>query len=667
MDFATCPAPHIRQEREVDFDESTARPEANTRRGREGRRSCPDKRSAPPKRLSGKLDLSQVPGYEGKTAAPETPTPKKATRHPRQVPRQSPNSPLAFNQRPARSPNPSRMTMSPLSAPRLDHESTFSPEDLQGAPSLVKAKETKATQRRQDSARTCLLSSNVLTFNQQYSITIKSLSGSRATSTQSVQSDIPFLSNGIRSRGSSGQLEMRLSNNIALPPPVRDRDNRLAICERAQLSLDPPNLVSETASEASLPESEMWRGARSVGLGHGARCLAPMGQGIGEQDDRVGYNKERDTGAAPTNLSQFMVGTGTVRKLSHNALIRLKDDEARVDGTLDGARTHGGIPLEAGSDPADLRQDIHVERFGSPAGAEVWSAAESDGKIVAALRSGTSTSFAVLKWPGSQLSSSELRITDVSELDRAQHGVALHVDVSPTMRHRALAASSQSLCLLDLGQAGLSPLFVGIELLDMCKDSNRCGPARWCSDTPNVFVMALGKHGLAIGDSRTPTTVVHTWLAHALGTRCAEFGPFSDKALSSVGDDGTLRCWDLRRFAANADSSRSAEPTAHVHAHEHSACALRYNSQFGGVLATSGTDGVVRVWLTDALHTSSTQPTSGETDRTKAKCTFPDHDDTVYDIAWSRQDPLSLASLSYDGRFCLRRLPESVCNEILLA
>lgn len=46
--------------------------------------------------------------------------------------------------------------------------------------------------------------------------------------------------------------------------------------------------------------------------------------------------------------------------------------------------------------------------------------------------------------------------------------------------------------------------------------------------------------------------------------------------------------------------------------------------------------------------------------------TFDDHEDSVYGLAWSHADPWLFASMSYDGRLMVNRVPKNVKYKILI-
>lgn len=45
---------------------------------------------------------------------------------------------------------------------------------------------------------------------------------------------------------------------------------------------------------------------------------------------------------------------------------------------------------------------------------------------------------------------------------------------------------------------------------------------------------------------------------------------------------------------------------------------------------------------------------------------YEEHEDSVYAVEWSAADPWTFASLSYDGRFIINRVPKNIKYGILL-
>ncbi len=54
------------------------------------------------------------------------------------------------------------------------------------------------------------------------------------------------------------------------------------------------------------------------------------------------------------------------------------------------------------------------------------------------------------------------------------------------------------------------------------------------------------------------------------------------------------------------------------------------------------------------------------TNEDRLLCVFDEHEESVYTAQWASNDPWLLASLSYDGRLILNRVPKNEKFQILL-
>lgn len=77
----------------------------------------------------------------------------------------------------------------------------------------------------------------------------------------------------------------------------------------------------------------------------------------------------------------------------------------------------------------------------------------------------------------------------------------------------------------------------------------------------------------------------------------ALFSPHTLSLLSTAGQDGTVRLWDLRT-TANPRPGVAFQPQMSFRAGPAEILAADWNKYHPGVLATAGKDGVVRVWDT---------------------------------------------------------------------
>lgn len=46
--------------------------------------------------------------------------------------------------------------------------------------------------------------------------------------------------------------------------------------------------------------------------------------------------------------------------------------------------------------------------------------------------------------------------------------------------------------------------------------------------------------------------------------------------------------------------------------------------------------------------------------------TYDEHEDSVYGLAWSAADPWLFASMSYDGRLVVNKVPKNIKYKILI-
>ncbi|XP_013387812.1 EARP-interacting protein homolog [Lingula anatina] len=159
--------------------------------------------------------------------------------------------------------------------------------------------------------------------------------------------------------------------------------------------------------------------------------------------------------------------------------------------------------------------------------------------------------------------------------------------------------------------------------------------------------------------------------AHSQLVRELDFNPNKQYYLATCGDDCKTKFWDIRN---------SNEPLKVLSDHSHWVWSVRYNHFHDQLVLTSSSDS--RVVLTNAISISS-EPyghlvededlsDGEEDDKTKEKMedgtisTYEEHEDSVYAAEWSTADPWVFASLSYDGRLVINRVPRAVKYKILL-
>ncbi|ESO92508.1 hypothetical protein LOTGIDRAFT_206565 [Lottia gigantea] len=166
--------------------------------------------------------------------------------------------------------------------------------------------------------------------------------------------------------------------------------------------------------------------------------------------------------------------------------------------------------------------------------------------------------------------------------------------------------------------------------------------------------------------------------AHGQLVRDIDFNPNKQYYLVSCGDDCRVRFWDTRNVG---------EPLKTLSEHSHWVWSVRYNHFHDQLVLTSSSDS--RVILNnisslssepfgdlaekddedddDSVHDDESLPEKSREPQTDGViATYEEHEDSVYAVDWSTADPWVFASLSYDGRLVVNRVPRAEKYKILL-
>lgn len=153
--------------------------------------------------------------------------------------------------------------------------------------------------------------------------------------------------------------------------------------------------------------------------------------------------------------------------------------------------------------------------------------------------------------------------------------------------------------------------------------------------------------------------------AHSQMIRDLDFNPNKQYYLASCSDDCKVKFWDTRN---------TKEPLMVRSDHSHWVWSIRYNNFHDQLILTSSSDS--RVILSNIASLSSEpyghiddeedEGEEREPDTDRVISSFEEHEDSVYAVEWSSVDPWIFASLSYDGRLVINRVPRSEKYKILL-
>ncbi|MBZ3869295.1 Protein TSSC1 [Sciurus carolinensis] len=175
-------------------------------------------------------------------------------------------------------------------------------------------------------------------------------------------------------------------------------------------------------------------------------------------------------------------------------------------------------------------------------------------------------------------------------------------------------------------------------------------------------------------DTRSMSQIYCIENAHGQLVRDLDFNPNKQYYLASCGDDCKVKFWDTRNVT---------EPVRTLEEHSHWVWSVRYNHSHDQLVLTGSSDS--RVILSNMVSISSepfghlvdddeaSDPEEHHADEKSKEplqdnviATYEEHEDSVYAVDWSSADPWLFASLSYDGRLVINRVPRALKYHILL-
>lgn len=156
--------------------------------------------------------------------------------------------------------------------------------------------------------------------------------------------------------------------------------------------------------------------------------------------------------------------------------------------------------------------------------------------------------------------------------------------------------------------------------------------------------------------------------AHSQTVRDVDFNPNKQYHMISCSDDCKTKFWDIRN---------PGTPLMVRSDHSHWVWSVRYNHFHDQLILSSSSDSRVTLLSIPSLSSEpfghldddedieeDQRPREPDTDRIIS--TFEEHEDSVYIVEWSTADPWIFASLSYDGRIVINRVPRAEKYKILL-
>jgi hypothetical protein len=206
---------------------------------------------------------------------------------------------------------------------------------------------------------------------------------------------------------------------------------------------------------------------------------------------------------------------------------------------------------------------------------------------------------------------------------------------------------------------------------------SKTSAVRWSPHcNANILGAAIGSHILGL-DLRSPNSpFVWDINAHNNLTRDVDFNPNAQYYLASCGDDCESRFWDVRN---------PSSPVTSLQNHAHWIWSVRYNAFHDQLVLTCSSDSRVVLSRISSLasqpfgHLLEDDDSLGDEELTEVSrgnknmnevtdgvvATYEEHEESVYCAEWSSSDPWVFASLSFDGRLVINKVPKSEKFNIL--
>uniref|UniRef100_A0A9J8D9R8 EARP complex and GARP complex interacting protein 1 n=1 Tax=Cyprinus carpio carpio TaxID=630221 RepID=A0A9J8D9R8_CYPCA len=287
-------------------------------------------------------------------------------------------------------------------------------------------------------------------------------------------------------------------------------------------------------------------------------------------------------------------------------------------------------------------------------------------------------------------------------LDNTAHGSVACVLWEPMGDGKRLISLAENHVLLwDLQESSTKAKISSTATLEG-KGQLKFTTGKWSPHHNSTQLATANDTAIRGWDLRSMSQIYCIENAHGQLVRDLDFNPNKQYYLASCGDDCKVKFWDVRHINEPVkcleEHSHWLDKEIHSNTHHHCTRSLkmctyttgqilvwsvRYNHSHDQLLLTGSSDS--RVILSNMVSISSEpfghlvddddlsdNEESQQEDKGKEPlqdsiiATYEEHEDSVYAVEWSVADPWLFASLSYDGRLVINRVPRALKYRILL-
>ncbi|XP_055352650.1 EARP and GARP complex-interacting protein 1-like [Paramacrobiotus metropolitanus] len=363
--------------------------------------------------------------------------------------------------------------------------------------------------------------------------------------------------------------------------------------------------------------------------------------------------------AAESDAVRFLIGTQSIKHENQVQLIDFDEDTNAVTRTVYGHPSGEIWHLSCCPYDADLFAACYNEVDGQKINsrAALWR--------FPATRSSPSRSTAS---SGDDAQGAITRLDKVLDLKDKEGGDIQGVIWEPTSsQKKIITLKTNGVVTWEASSTSSSAFTESSSISVEGKGHNRITSAKWSphhSSNTVGLCMETSIRGLDLRSSKTSYLIENP---HGYMVRQIDFNQNKPYDLASCGDDCTAKIWDTRNVGA---------PLQVLDDHSHWVWCVKYNPFHDQLLLTSSSDSRVILTSVASLSSETVAHVSDEENRDETEKherladgvinVYDEHEDSVYALDWSSADPWTFASLSYDGRLVINRVPRNVKYRILL-
>ncbi|CAJ1332823.1 unnamed protein product [Effrenium voratum] len=160
-------------------------------------------------------------------------------------------------------------------------------------------------------------------------------------------------------------------------------------------------------------------------------------------------------------------------------------------------------------------------------------------------------------------------------------------------------------------------------------------------------------------DLRTSRLAFRKDGAHLFGAKDVDYNPNVPYQVLTTGEDACLRFWDLRQLSSCLRCLSGG--------HHHWVVRSRYNSHHDQLVLSCGSDSMVCLWRAASVASAPLCETGGRANAADGLVRkYEEHEDSCYSCCWSASDAWVFASVSFDGKLVVNRIPGEEKYRILM-